>query len=192
MAYLTALVFLLGLLCVLNLVLTFGIVRRLRREGGGSGVGAEASTGAGARKYTGESHITEGAIVAPFIATDVHATPVSLRDLRPGHLVAFVSPACPTCADSLPSLVAVARERGAEQVLAVVVTSGRGPDTDPAPYVSALTGAARVVVTRSGDELPRAFAVTGFPAYVVMGEGGRVATADIVLSRVRGQVGVGA
>lgn len=188
MAYLTVLVLLLGLLCVLNLVLTFGVVRRLRREGG-PGAGAGARSGPGSRKYTGESHIVDGATVAPFTATDVRDARVTLRDLRPGHLVAFVSPSCPTCADSLPSLVNVARERGAGQVLAVVVADGRDADADPAPYVAALTGAARVVVARPDDALPRAFEVTGFPAYVVMGEGGRVATADIVLSRVRGQVG---
>ncbi|MYS86158.1 TlpA family protein disulfide reductase [Embleya scabrispora] len=173
MAYLTAAVVFFGLLCVLDLVLTFGVIRRLRE------MGTEPAMG---RASSDPSHIEAGAVAARFTAIDVDGLPVTRQDLTRDHLVAFVSPGCPTCEDSLPSLVARAAELGPRRILAVVVLD-EDKGTDPDAFVAALAPAARVVVTRIDDELPRAFGIKGLPAYVVTGPDGRVAHSDIVLSR---------
>jgi hypothetical protein len=75
--------------------------------------------------------LTAGADVDEFVATTTDDTVLTRADLRGQTLVAFLSPTCPFCAESLPAFVVRAESMpgGRDRVLAVVA----GSDTSAAP-----------------------------------------------------------
>ncbi|MFC9757323.1 hypothetical protein [Streptomyces sp. NPDC056921] len=176
MDYVIAIVVLVGLLCVLNLVLTYGIIRRLREQVADAG-----------REPLEVPHsvLNAGATVGPFSAIDTEGGGLTRDDLSEGQLITFMSPGCPACEELLPLVAERAREYGPERVLAVVV---RDADKDNAgegngvrAYLERLAPVARIMTCDLGDELTTAFALTGVPAYVEMGRGGRVASSGRTL-----------
>lgn len=181
MAYLTTAVLLLALLCVLNLVLTFGVIRRLRAEEPAGQPGT----------WPGRQALSAGATVGPFSAADIDGSGLDRDSLTEGLLVTFLSPSCPACEELLPLIVERAREHGSARVLAVVVRD-RDKDVDFSEYVARLAPVARVVVTFLGDQLTEAFAIQGLPAYVEMGPDGRVASSGRAIPRGTGPARVGA
>jgi hypothetical protein len=94
-AYLYALVTVFGALTLLNLLLTFGIIRRLRRP------------------------TTTGTVIGDFTAPDVDGRPVSPVELAGRTLVGFFSPGCDACRESLADFAAAARS---QRALAVVMS----------------------------------------------------------------------
>ena len=88
--------------------------------------------------------------------------------LDPPTLVGFFSPGCGPCQERLPDFVARARKAPAGRTLAVVV----GDDGDA--MVEQLTGVADVIVEARGGALATAFGVKGFPAFALVGDGGRI------------------
>ncbi|MFD5394242.1 TlpA disulfide reductase family protein [Streptomyces sp. NPDC127097] len=176
MNYLIASVVLVGLLCVFNLVLTYGIVRRLREPVAGAG---------GKALEVPQSVLGAGATVGSFSATDTEGSSLTRDDLPEGQLVTFMAPGCPACEELLPLVAERAREYGPERVLAVVVRdAGKenvGEGKGVREYLERLAPVARVMTCDLGDELTAAFALTGVPAYVEMGRGGRVASSGRTL-----------
>ena len=172
MVYLTAAVVVVAVLCALNLLLIFGVVRRLRvhgellaqRPGGAPDLIAGAGTAVGA-----------------FAASTIDGDPVGAEDLASGTLVGFFSPGCSACVTAVPRFVDAAASRGGEQhrTLAVVVGSQDGA----AEYVSSLSPTARVVVEQHGAEIEKAFGVRGYPAFALVGDSG-VLTVSGDLERV--------
>ncbi|MDL4776145.1 MULTISPECIES: peroxiredoxin family protein [Thermomonosporaceae] len=153
MPYLVAAVVLLGVLCLLNLLLTLGVLRRLREQAG-SGHASLFALG-------------PGSTIGDFTALTTDDEPVS-RDTLMG-VVAFFSAACDSCHELLPRFVEHARGQGRENVLAIV--GGDDPET-----VRALTPVARVVQAEfDGGPVARAFQNTLTPALYLVGEGGLVA-----------------
>ncbi|MEV0272548.1 hypothetical protein AB0H43_27545 [Hamadaea sp. NPDC050747] len=140
----------LGLLGVFNLLLTAGILRRLRAE-------AEA-------KVAGHSSsgLRPGSAVDAFEVTTVDGEPITAETLT--GTVAFFSAGCSACHELLPDFVAYAREQGRRNVLAVV--AGDDPET-----VDALAEVARVVkADLPGGPVAKAFRNTWTPSlYVVSG-----------------------
>jgi thiol-disulfide isomerase/thioredoxin len=165
---------LVGLLCLVNLLFSFGVVRRLRehtkildRLGGG----------------TGPLVLEPGKTVAEFAATTVDGEPVSVRTGDGPLLVGIFALGCEPCATKLPSFVEYAREHpgGRDRVLAVVL----GPDEEAATsYVADLIGVARVVRGVEGDPLPTAFGVRGFPAFALVGTDGVVLASGTEIAEV--------
>jgi hypothetical protein len=94
-AYLYALVAVFGALSLLNLLLTFGIIRRLRRS------------------------TPTNALVGDFTAEDLDGRPVSSTELAGRTLVGFFSPGCDACRERLADFAAAARS---QQALAVVTS----------------------------------------------------------------------
>ncbi|WP_432142165.1 TlpA family protein disulfide reductase [Streptomyces sp. bgisy084] len=176
MDYLIASVVLIGLLCVLNLVLTYGIVRRLREPVAGAG---------GKTLEVPRSVLGAGATVGSFSAIDTEGSSLTRDDLSEGQWVIFMSPGCPACEELLPLVTERAREYGPERVLAVVVRdAGKenvGEGDGVRAYLERLAPVARVTTCDLGDELTAAFALTGVPAYAEMGRGGRVASSGRTL-----------
>ncbi|MFC8722409.1 TlpA disulfide reductase family protein [Kitasatospora sp. NPDC057198] len=161
-----ALTGLLAVLCLFNLVLTYGVVRRLR-----------ALSRAGA-----DSPATVSGRVDEFAVTAVDGTAVGRADLAPGTVLGFFSPGCPPCAALLPRFVGAVRTAGlpAAAVLAVVM-----PGEDPAEarkYARELAGVATVVVGEQARAVSAACGVQGFPAVCVIGADGRIREADGDLS----------
>jgi thiol-disulfide isomerase/thioredoxin len=178
MLYLTAAVVLVGVLCVLNLVLTYGVIRRLREHtellarpaGVSSGMSADIATA--------------GSVVGPFAVSTMSGESLSEGDLAAGTVVGFYAPGCSACRALVPQFVdaAAAHPGGQDRVLAVVVS---GPEEDATEYVSLLSPKATVVVAPHGADIEKAFAVSGYPNFALVGAGGVVSASgdlDTVLT----------
>lgn len=176
MPFLIAAVVIVGLLVLLDLVLTFGVIRRLREH---TALLAERPSS------MPELLIGAGETVGSFTATTVAGVDLSKTDLANGTLVGFFSPGCSACEAQLPRFVemAGAHPGGAERVLAAVIGEGDGEK-----YVDALKPVAAVVTVPHGHELETAFRVSGYPSFARIGEeqvieaGG--ALADVAPARV--------
>lgn len=152
-----------GALCLLNLVLALGIIRRLR----------ELSALLAAPPDHGEPLpiLGPGEVVGPFDATTSDGEPLSRDALAEPTLVAFFSPDCFACQEQLPGFLDYAgRAVERRQALAVVVA----PEP-AAELVATLTPVARVVSEPPDGPVARAFGVQGTPAYCRVESGGVVA-----------------
>ncbi|WP_433186624.1 peroxiredoxin family protein [Actinoallomurus sp. CA-150999] len=154
MVYLAAAVVLLGVLCLLNLLLTIGILRRLRADAAqGHNPGLPFDLG-------------PGSAPGEFTEVTTAGEPVS-HDTLSG-VVGFFSAGCEACHTLLPSFVEHARELGRDNVLAVV----GGDDQET---VDALTPVARVVTAElDGGPVARAFKNTWTPALYLVGDDHRI------------------
>ncbi|GLY40513.1 TlpA family protein [Amycolatopsis sp. NBRC 101858] len=158
MPFVVAALVLLGLLCLLNLLLTVGILRRMR---------AQSTTGSGSLFA-----LRPGSAVGEFAATTTEGEPVTTATLN--GTVAFFSAGCAACHDALPDFLAYARDQGRDNVFAVF--GGDEPDT-----VRALAEVARVVpADLDGGPVAAAFRNTWTPALYVVADGRVVATAGRV------------
>lgn len=175
MAVLIAAVALVGVLCVLDLLLTVGVIRRLREHTELLSVlhtAVPAPVGVGVGEEIGE-----------FTASTVDGETLR-RDLLAGEtLIGFFSLDCPACKEKLPSFLKLAQEMpgGRDQVLAAVV----GEDDRAAEMAASLNGAARVVVEGYGGGLQKAFQVRGYPAVLKIGADG---DGRVVITDIRGEL----
>jgi hypothetical protein len=104
--------------------------------------------------------------VGRFEAVTADSVTLTAEDLRGNTLVAFLSPTCPACAESLPGFVLRAMESGREQTIAVLV----GDTESTGALHDRLAGVARVVVEPLNGPLARAFKVDGFPAFALLSD----------------------
>jgi thiol-disulfide isomerase/thioredoxin len=151
----------LALLGTFNLVLTLGVVRRLREL---------ESRPAGRAAPAGTFVIGPGATVTRREVTDTAARSARLPDPGAATLVGFFATDCPSCADSLPEFLARATADGRHRTLAVVT----GARDDDHRYVDQLAPTVPVVADPEADDLVSAFRVRVFPAFVLLGPDGIV------------------
>jgi hypothetical protein len=157
MYFLGWLVTLIGLLCLLNLALMLGVIRRLREHS------ARISSGISAQP---DPMLSVGEMVDEFTTTTVDGEPVS-RDLLTGQtIVGFFDPDCELCHEHLPGFIAEAGASGRERALAVV----RGSGDDATEMVALLTPAARVVTEQRRGPVARAFHVKAMPSFCRLDE----------------------
>ncbi|PNG20444.1 TlpA family protein disulfide reductase [Streptomyces cahuitamycinicus] len=155
MPYLIAAVVLVGVLCALDLVLTLGVVKRLREH---------TQLIAGVRD-AGRTCKGVGEEIGEFAVTTVEGEPLTREALGADTLVAFFSPTCRPCKEKLPQFVEYARTvpGGRDRVVAAVV----GDLDVNTEMVDTLRSVARVVVEKNNEEpLGTAFGVMGFPSVV--------------------------
>lgn len=162
MPYLVAAVVVVGLLCLLDLLLTFGVIRRLREHTthlekllDGARLGLRAP----------------GERVDDFAATTTDGEPVSRGLLSGETVVAFFSPACGPCKEKAPAFAEQVRARSLDrqQVLAVVAEDGADGEDEGAAMARALAAAGRVVRDGTGERsVAAAFGVSAFPAYCLV------------------------
>ncbi|GAA2707935.1 hypothetical protein ACFY2R_20445 [Micromonospora olivasterospora] len=154
MTALMSAVLIVGTLGVLNLLLTFGVIRRLREQ-------SRAATG-------GASAMSASPVMSP-PGTSVGHPGV---DLSEETLVGFFAPGCDACDRQLPEFLADARSR--DRVVAVV----SGGDDEGREVAGRLRAVAEVVVEdRVDGAMQRGFGVKGFPAYCLVRDGVIVAVA---------------
>lgn len=162
MVVLTAAVVVVGVLCLLDLLLTFGVIRRLREHTELLSVrpGADlpvigVNVGEAPAAFTGLG--TDGAALSG---------PAGLR------MVAFFSSFCSICPKRVPVFLDYLRANQVrrDDVLAVVV----GPADEPVPYLDRLAEAALVCTEPEDGALARAFKVEGFPAFCLLDTDGAV------------------
>lgn len=149
MPVLIAAVVLVGALCLLNLIFTLGVIRRLREH-------TALLSGAG-----DPIMVKVGTEIDEFSSSTVDNEAVTCESLIDETVVAFFSPGCKPCEEKLPKFVAhaAALPGGRQRVLAVVV----GDADQTAPLVTELRPVARVVVEDHAGPLASAFTVNAFP-----------------------------
>ncbi|GAA0932482.1 TlpA family protein disulfide reductase [Virgisporangium aurantiacum] len=167
--------FLVGVLIVIvlvDLLLTFGVVRRLREhttrlaelQNGPGGVLPGLRPGDAVPDFPSVSTTAGGTL-----------SPAALRNRT--SLVAFHSIGCGACEQDAPALADRLRVEAERGVPAFVVVATQGADGD-AEHIRELAetmdGLAGVVGEHPGGPVQQAFDVGGYPTYFVVGHDGRV------------------
>ncbi|MEU4475156.1 hypothetical protein [Micromonospora sp. NPDC023888] len=150
MPILVAALVLVGLLCALDLILTLGVVQRLRKHGA---LLAEV--------VSPSPDLEVGQEIGEFETTTVAGEPVTPGLLGSGTLVGFFSPTCGPCKDKLPAFVSHVRGLPAGQGTPLAVVIGE-PD-QATDFLTKLTPVARVVVERGDGPVSQAFGVRAYP-----------------------------
>lgn len=151
-----------GCLCLLDLLLTFGVIRRLREH-------TSMLTGTGSEPPP--IGLATGGAPGTFSAVATSGEEVS--GTAGLEMVAFFSSWCSICPERVPPFVEYLSRHhiGRNSVLAVVAAdSGTTP-----PYLDRLAAAALVCVEPTGGEIATAFQVKGFPAFFLLDVDGVVA-----------------
>lgn len=168
--FLTAVVVVVGIVCVLNLLLLFGVIRRLKEHDQ-----AIAKIPVGAANAPVDTIRAPGSAIDEFAAVSTDDVPVTRDTLTGATVVGFFSVSCPPCVESAPRFArhGAGIPGGKDGVLAIVIADD---DEDPAGMVGILGESARVVVEGYDGPLATAFGVTAFPTYAVVADGRITAT----------------
>lgn len=161
MPYLIAALVLVGALVVIDLVLTLGVIRRLREH-------AELITKAleGTGTVEGSIMLPAGSRLPELRATTVDGT--AAPDSGP-LLIGFFSSTCPVCVERIPGFVEYARAFDG-RVLGVAV----GAPDEVSGIVADLRPVADVVVEPNDGPLATALQVKGFPTMATVSADGIV------------------
>lgn len=168
-----ALVAVVGVVAVLNLLLTVGVIRRLREH-------TERLSSLGGPP--GAAMLAAGQRVGEFATTTIDGEPVA-RDLLSGRtLVGAFTPGCGACTERLPDFLARAKDfpGGPARVLAIVA----GDSAGAASYRDQLAEVARVVVEPPGGPLLTALKVSRFPAFGLLDAEGVVVASGWTLDHL--------
>ena len=163
MVALTAAVIAVGLLCLIDLLLSFGVIRRLRQH-------TELLSNRGGSVDVKVMNLHPGDAPAAFRALTTEGDelegPIGFR------LAAFFSSTCSNCPGRVPAFIdyAAANHLTRADVLAVVLTE----DSEPVPYLDQLAQVASSCVQPPDGDLATAFGVLGYPAFCVLDADGTV------------------
>ncbi|MEQ4717008.1 redoxin domain-containing protein [Nonomuraea sp. B19D2] len=164
MPYVVAATVAVGLLCFIDLVLTVGVIRRLREHT------QLLAQGAGAPIPFKDMTLPVGASPPPYSALTIDGRHVSLSAQRGPTVVGFFMPGCDACEEEIPEYLRYAAELpdGQADVWAFVIAD----EDDEAAEVKAQQLATGARVIRETDKGPAtaAFAVRAFPAFCVVSE----------------------
>jgi hypothetical protein len=163
-----AVAILVGLLTVLNLALTVGVIRRMRAHtellsARPKPVAVKVMAGPGER-------------AKPFDAITVDGDLISDADLTGGRtLVGILANGCTSCEERRPEFIALASRfpGGRDRVLAVLVSGG--DDADVSAERASIEPIARLALQeRPGIGITQALGVTGYPAFALFDADGTV------------------
>jgi hypothetical protein len=164
--YLAAAVVFVGLLCLVDLLLSFAIIRRLRQRtdevGGPPGVSSRVT-------------LTPGTAAPEFEATAVDGGRFATAELLDRTTaIAFLAAQCAPCRAAVPDLVKYARSVARDVVRMVAVIDGEtNPDGE---FVRALREYATVVIEPGRGSVATAFSVSAFPAFYLVDDNARIVT----------------
>ncbi|WP_131736348.1 TlpA family protein disulfide reductase [Actinomadura roseirufa] len=159
MPFLIAAVVLLGLLAVLNLLLTLALIRRLKSD--------EAASGHGGHGGNASPPVVLGPGARPADVKALTTADESVSTETLTGVVGFFSANCDPCHALAPRLAEYGRAVGREKVLAVV--SGEDPE-----LVGLLAGSVRVVVEDFQGPVSTAFKNEWTPALYLLADDQRV------------------
>ncbi|MEV8374238.1 hypothetical protein AB0P21_15960 [Kribbella sp. NPDC056861] len=182
MAVLSTAVVLIGLIALLNLVLTIGVIRRLRAQ-----PPADQHQHAGGLRPAVDVRPTTlepGERVPGIDAVTIDGIAVQLP-FEGRSLIGFFSPSCSTCREQLiPFVVTAERQPAGVRVLAVV--AGSDDDTAKAYVDELLAGRSEVLIVREDEDGPvqKAFGIKGFPAFAIVDDG-QLGVSDFQVSELQ-------
>lgn len=162
MPALTAAVVLVGAVCLLDLVLTLAVIRRLR----------EHTTLLASRPAMPEPSLVGVGETVAFEATTATGEHVTSTADAGTTLVGVFSPECSACHERLPDFTryAAGQSGGRERSLAVIV----GTEEAATAQRGSLEPVARVVVEAPGGPVSSALKVQAFPTFVLLDASGTV------------------
>ena len=167
MAVVVASLVLLAVVSGFNLLLTFGLVRRLK-----------AHTTLLSLLVDTDKLLPVGGSIPEFSATTPDGAPFDRDRLDGPAALAFLSVDCPHCRTSLPEFVAYVQGGNypPEKVLAVVCADDDAASLGAADMVAALAPVANLVrEPLAGGPVSQAFGVQVFPTFYLTGPGGVLA-----------------
>jgi AhpC/TSA family len=170
MPYLAAAVGLVGALCVLDLLLTLAVIRRLRE------LSARLTALEAYGPARGPSWLPVGSNIPEFSAITMDGEAISHRDLASGWaVIAFLHSGCEPCRRLVPELKAYIDGASTEGLRALAVVSGE-EEAAPGGLASELREVAAVVRGADAAAVVRAFDVRSFPTLYAV-EGGAIQAA---------------
>jgi peroxiredoxin len=161
MQYLAAAVVIFGVLSLVNLGLTFALIRRAARQ---------PAQGAGMTRQRPSPRLAAGVKAPEFSAATIRGETKALGDLTGARsLLGFFSAGCPPCMAAVPDFIQYADSipGGASQVIAVV-SGDVGKRT--ASFVHDLADSAAVIVEPVQGPVASAFSVLGYPTFYLLDE----------------------
>lgn len=152
---------LVGVLAAFDLLLTVGVIKRLRDHAALLSLKADEEAPRG---------LDVGAEVGTFSVTSTDEEELTAADLDGDTLVAFFSPNCTPCKEKLPRFVQYAGEftGGRRRVLAVIAGGAEGG----ARFAETLRPVARVVREDYNGEVGAAFRAQSYPTLLLVGRDG--------------------
>lgn len=162
MALLASVVAVVGVLCILNLLLTLGVVRRLREHG--------AMIAAANMTELPVIGLAKSDPVPPFSVVTIDGE--TLTNESGLRVMAFLSSSCSICPERVGPFADYIRSHRIPRdgVLTVAV----GPASEPPPYLDGLADLTKVCVEQDDSGVARAFKVNGFPAFCLLDADGVV------------------
>jgi thiol-disulfide isomerase/thioredoxin len=149
-----------GLVCLLDLVLTVGVVRRLRDHAGH----LERLLAAGQGGAT--PLLVPGTTVPAFDGVTVDGEAISFESFGDKALVGFFSPGCAPCESLVDEFAEHAmRFGGRDHVLAVLTAA---PNQDTSKYLGQFAGIAHVVVEGPDGAVGTAFRTNSYPSVYLL------------------------
>ncbi|MBP2325032.1 thiol-disulfide isomerase/thioredoxin [Kibdelosporangium banguiense] len=167
MAILTAAVVLVGILCVIDLLLSFGIIRRLREQNEALQLVQQQQTAG----LDDDIALPAGSAVGAFAATTVGGTELTNVDIIGSPLlIGFFSPNCEPCKERMPQFIEYATRFNGR---VIAVASGSVEETTD---MVARLGEVGDVLVEPNEEAPvhKAFGAKGYPAMCLVGDDGVV------------------
>jgi hypothetical protein len=153
MPLLIAVVAVVGGLCLLDLFLTFGVIRRLREH--------TELLSAARRAPSQALGLPAGERPGRFSAVTTEGEQVSsAAGLR---VVAFFSSSCSICPERAPSFASYLRAEHFERDSVLVISVG--PENVVPPYLDELAGLARICIEEEDGDIAKAFKVNGVPVF---------------------------
>lgn len=166
-----AAVALVGALGLVNLLLSIGVIRRLRQH-----TELLERRPPSADDDVPASAVPVGTALGAFRSTSTQGVEVAFDTSAERLLVAFLSPDCSPCRTRLPHLLDHLAQNPDVRALAVVIEEG-GTEAD---MVAQLEPAVPVVVQPWEGELPRLFDIQGTPSFITVEDGVVTATSVFV------------
>jgi Redoxin len=162
MSVLSAAVIIVGALCLLDLLLTLGVIRRLRDQ-----AAMFDRIRSGEQPLLG---LAAGKTPAPFKATSAEGAAV--RGPAGLSLVAFFAASCPACPKRVPAFAEYLRTHriGRDEALAVVT----GQTAESVAYLGDLAAVANVCIQPHDGSVGQAFGVQRFPAFFLLDADGTI------------------
>lgn len=161
-------------LCLIDLLLTVGVIRRLRQDN--------------ERRREQEPPVTRlGGRVGAFDAVTSRGEPISQEFFSGGTtLVGVFAEGCPPCEEQVPEFIAHARDfpGGRNRVLALVLSMGG----NAAAKIDELARVATVVEERHPEgPVGSALRIQGYPTYCIVGPRGVIRVAGATLDELASQ-----